>query len=97
MEAIPIPQWFETAGGRRFGRNNDAQRNPNSKSNHQARARITRVFTHKTIDFRFYCDNCGQVDGTLELGNFITISAINNATTLAAETHARAHSMKTIR
>jgi hypothetical protein len=38
-----------------------------------------------------------EYDGTLELGNFVTISAINNATTLAAETHARAHSMKTIR
>jgi hypothetical protein len=59
--------------------------------------RITRIYTHKTINFRFYCDYCGQVDGTLELGNFVTISAINQATTLAAETHARAHSMKTIR
>ena len=59
--------------------------------------RITRVYTHKTINFRFYCDHCGQVDGTLELGNFVTISAINKATRLAAETHARAHSMTTIR
>ena len=59
--------------------------------------RITRVYTHKTINFRFYCDYCGQVDGTLELGNFVTISGINKATRLAAETHARAHSTTTIR
>ena len=59
--------------------------------------RITRIYTHQTINFRFYCDHCGQVDGTLELGNFVTISAINKATRLAAETHARAHSANTIR
>jgi len=46
--------------------------------------RITRVYTHKTINFRFHYDFCGQVDGTLELGNFVTVSAINKATKLAA-------------
>lgn len=58
--------------------------------------RITRVYTHKTISFRFHCEQCGQVDGTLELGNFVTISAIDKATRLAAEAHVRSHSAKEI-